>query len=72
MYDTRLGRRSSRLSAVSHLGAGMRFAFTFEFALWLQSLRMLTAVYLVLLIAGFVGLEMLFQYAAAQRAERRG
>ena len=69
LYDSRLGRRTARLGAVSHLGVGVRFAFTFEFALWLQSLRMLSAVYTVLLIAGYIGLEILFQYAA-QRQDR--
>lgn len=71
LYDTRLGRRRARLSAVNHLGSGMRFAFTFEFALWLQSLRMLTVVYAVLLLVGFLGLEILFQLTS-QRQDRPG
>ncbi len=69
LYYARVGRRDPRPSAVSLLGRGMRFAFTFEFGLWLQSLRMLTAAYAVLLIAGFLCLEILFQYAS-QRGDR--
>jgi hypothetical protein len=68
-YYARGARRVSRPGTIGNLGVGMRFAFTFEFGLWLQSLRMLTAAYAVLLIAGFLALEILFQYAA-QRQDR--
>jgi hypothetical protein len=53
--------------AIYFLGSGMRFAATAEFGLWLQSLRMLTPVYIVLLIVTYLFLEYLFR-AAENRA----
>jgi len=51
----------------------MRFALTVEFALWLQSIRALTAWYLVLLIGAFLFLEFLArQVTADDRGRRRG
>src|SRR5437763_824586 len=62
-YYARVGRRDPRPLAVNLLGQGSRFAFMVEFALWLQSLRMLTAAYLVFLIAGYLFIELLFHRA---------
>jgi hypothetical protein len=42
----------------------MRFAVAVEFALWMQSLRMLSIPLAVLILGGFVLLEYLFQQAA--------
>jgi hypothetical protein len=56
-----------RHRAVGSLGAGMRFAFAVEFALWLQSLRVLTAAYLIFIAAGFLLIEILFRYASTER-----
>lgn len=50
-------------SAISLLGSGMRFAFTVEFALWLQSLRMLTPAYVGVLLVSYLLLEYLFRAA---------
>lgn len=67
---TRSGRPPRR--AVSLLGTGMRFALVVEFALWLQSLRALTAGYLVLLVGAFLFLEFLARQAADDRERGRG
>lgn len=48
-------------SAIGLLGSGMRFAFVLEFALWLQSLRMLTPAYIALLLVSYLLLEYLFR-----------
>ena len=72
LYYARLGRRDARVGILGQLGTGMRFAFTCEFALWLQSLRMLTAAYVVLLIAGFLCLEALVRYASQRPDRPRG
>jgi hypothetical protein len=64
LYYARLGRRDAPVGIVGRLGTGMRFAFACEFALWLQSLRMLTAAYAVLLIAGFLCLEALVRHGS--------
>jgi hypothetical protein len=63
LYESR--RRSSRprRRAVSLLGTGMRLALAVEFALWLQSLRVLTAWYLVLVVGAFLFLEFLARQA---------
>ena len=53
----------AHLSSVHYLGSGMRFAFAVEFALWLQSLRMLTPVYVALLVVTYLFLEYLFRAA---------
>ena len=55
------------LTAINYLGSGMRFASAVEFGLWLQSLRMLTTVYIVLLTISYLFLEYLFR-AAENRA----
>ena len=54
-------------SAIGLLGSGMRFAAGVEFALWLQSLRMLTPVYVVLLIVSYLFLEYLFRSAEGRQ-----
>ena len=69
LYQSRRTREDGRPHAVSLLGAGMRFAFAVEFALWLQSLRVLTAAYLVFILAGYLLLEIVFRFA---NGERRG
>jgi hypothetical protein len=53
-------------TAIRFLGSGMRFAFAIEFALWLQSLRMLTPVYVALLVITYVFLEYLFRAVDAK------
>ena len=57
----------SHSPAISFLGSGMRFAATVEFGMWLQTLRMLTPVYMVLLLITYLFLEYLFR-AAENRA----
>ena len=69
LYHARSRGRRPRPLAVQLLGTGMRFAFLVEFGLWLQSLRMLTAAYVVLLFAGFLFIEYLFQKPNASRGE---
>ncbi|MPZ15762.1 MAG: hypothetical protein GEU73_15295 [Chloroflexi bacterium] len=66
LYHARAATSVPRPRAASLLGTGMRFAVTVEFALWLQSLRILTAAYLVLLIAGFLALEYVIQQVRDQ------
>lgn len=58
---------SLQMGAIHFLSSGMRFAMAIEFALWLQSLRMLTPVYIVLLAVSYLLLEYLFR-AAETRA----
>jgi hypothetical protein len=70
LYHARSGGRRPRPLAVQLLGTGMRFAFLVEFGLWLQSLRMLTAAYAVLLFAGFLFVEYLFQKTGSVRGGR--
>lgn len=70
LYHARSGGRRPRPLAVQLLGTGMRFAFVVEFGFWLQSLRMLTAAYAVLLFAGFLFIEHLFQKTASVRGGR--
>jgi hypothetical protein len=70
LYHARSGGRRPRPIAVHLLGTGMRFAFLVEFGLWLQSLRMLTAAYAVLLFAGFLFIEYLFQKTSSARGGR--
>lgn len=53
-------------TAIAFLGSGMRFALTVEFGLWLQSLRMLTPVYIVLLVISYLILEYLFRAAESR------
>ena len=60
-----------RPRAINLIGVGMRLAFALEFGLWLQSLRMLSVGYLVLLVAGFLALEFLFRQLANGRDSRR-
>lgn len=72
LYQARVVRRSSPPPALALLGTGMRFAFVVEFALWLQSLRVLTVWHLVLLVAGFLFIEFLFGTTADDRHARRG
>ncbi|HZT08223.1 MAG TPA: hypothetical protein VFC51_14445 [Chloroflexota bacterium] len=60
-----------RPRAVAQLGWGMRLAFVIEFALWLQSLRVLTAAYFIFIVAGFLFLEILFRYATGDRRGSR-
>ena len=67
MYEARASGAPSRRRAIDGLGTGMRFAVAVEFALWLQSLRMLTPIYVVLILFGFGFLEMLFRRARSYR-----
>ncbi len=69
LYEARAGRAPVRTRAIDQLGTGMRCAVAIEFALWLQSLRMLTPVYLLLILVGFGFLEMLFRRARGYRSE---
>src|SRR5581483_11207298 len=62
-YYARTRAADSRPKITSLLAGGMRLAFAVEFALWLQSLRVLTAAYLVFILAGFLFMEALFRYA---------
>ena len=72
-YELYLSRtKSDHRRAVSLLGTGMRLALAVDFALWLQSLRALTAGYLVLLVGAFLFLEFLARQAADDRDRRRG
>ena len=71
-YELYLWRTTRhRRPAISLLGTGMRFALAVEFALWLQSIRALTAWYLVLLVGAFLFLEFLSRQVAADDRERR-
>jgi hypothetical protein len=67
LYQNRRGLQSARslppLGAIHFLGSGMRFAAAVEFALWLQSLRMLTVPYVALLTLSYLGVEYLFRAA---------
>ena len=72
LYQRRMRSGEPGRPAVAHLGTGMRFALAVEFALWLQSLRALTAGYLVLLVGAFLFLEFLARQAADDRDRRRG
>ncbi len=71
LYQARASKGDSHPRAVHLLGAGMRLAFAVEFALWLQSLRVLTAAYLVFILAGYVFLEILFRYTSGERRGSR-
>jgi hypothetical protein len=68
-YEARAGRTATRKRAVDQLGTGMRFAVAIEFALWLQSLRMLTPIYVLVILSGFGFLEMLFRRIGTYRNE---
>lgn len=70
-YQARVARRTPPPPAMALLGTGMRFAFVTEFALWLQSLRVLTVWHLILLVAGFLFIEFLFGANADDRDARR-
>src|SRR5688572_4414778 len=67
LYQARRGAPGSRsapqTSAIHFLGSGMRFALAIEFALWLQSLRMLTPPYVALLTVSYLTVEYLFRAA---------
>ncbi|MEA2638909.1 MAG: hypothetical protein QOF51_303 [Chloroflexota bacterium] len=69
LFQVRTGL-PTRPRAISLIGTGMRLAFAVEFGLWLQSLRVLSAGYLVLLVVGFVVLEFLFHQLAVGRDAR--
>lgn len=64
LYHTRRGTPAP--GAVTLLTGGTRFALVAEFALWLQSLRMLTPAYAILLAASYGLLEYLFRSADAR------
>lgn len=57
-------RWHQELGIIGALGGGLRFALAVEFGLWLQSLRMLTVPYAVLLVAGYLATEYLFRSLA--------
>ena len=66
LYHARRGAPDRTLlegGAIHFLGSGMRFALAVEFGLWLQSLRMLTPVYIALLAISYLLLEYLFRAA---------
>lgn len=56
LYEARLGNQQSGWLR-SPLATGIRFAVAADAALWLQSLRLLTVGYVVLLVAAFVVME---------------
>jgi len=58
VYRRRLQRDIGLIAALS---GGFRFAVAFEFGLWLQSLRMLTVPYAVLLLGAYLATEYLFR-----------
>lgn len=67
LYQLRHGHRAPGASSpIYFLGSGMRFALAVEFGLWLQSLRMLTPVYIALLATSFLLLEYLFRSAESR------
>ncbi len=68
-YQARVGPGATRTRAIDQLGTGMRFAVAIEFGLWLQSLRMLTPIYVLAILVGFGLLEMLFRRARSYRSE---
>ena len=73
LYLARARGRGPARPATALLGTGMRFAVIAEFALWLQSLRLLTPGYAVLLAAAFIFLEFLARQAGdSERGQRRG
>ena len=71
LYAARSHKDGPRPRASALLGGGMRFAFVVEFALWLQSLRILTAAYLVFILAGVLFVEIMFRYAGSDRRGHR-
>ena len=72
LYQSRARNGGPHRHAVSLLGTGMRLALTVDFALWLQSLRALTAGYLVVLVGAFLFLEFLARQATDDRDRGRG
>lgn len=72
LYRSRTQPEAPHRNAVSLLGTGMRFALVVEFAFWLQSLRALTAGYVVLLVGAFLFLEFLARQVADDRDRGRG
>ena len=72
LYQSRTRGGRSHRRAVLLLGTGMRLALAVDFALWLQSLRALTAGYLVLLVGAFLFLEFLARQATEDRDRGRG
>lgn len=70
LYHARAERRGPRPHAVAFLGTGMRLALVLDLGLWLQSIRMLTAAYVVLLVAAFLFLEFLARQASDDRGRR--
>lgn len=72
LYQSRTRPHGAPRRAVALLGTGMRFALAVEFALWLQSLRVLTAGYVVLLVGAFLFLEFLARQVADDRDRARG
>jgi hypothetical protein len=63
LYVSRAMARGGDLRAAAAIGTGMRFALIVEVGLWLQSLRVLTAGYAVLLVGAFIFLEFLARQA---------
>ena len=62
-------RGQKDLGLVAALSGGLRFAVAVEFGLWLQSLRMLTVPYAVLLLAGYLATEYLFRSLAPRGSQ---
>jgi hypothetical protein len=71
LYQFRVLGAEPRLRAVGTLGVGVRLAITVEFALWLQSLRLLTPAYLIFIAAGFFLTEILLRTAGGERRGSR-
>ncbi|HEY3117160.1 MAG TPA: hypothetical protein VGK54_10500 [Chloroflexota bacterium] len=65
-YRRRLQRD---LGLIAALSGGLRFALALEFGLWLQSLRMLTVPYAVLLLAAYLTTEYLFRSLAPRNSQ---
>jgi hypothetical protein len=71
LYQARSRDGEGRPRAVSMLGVGLRIAFAVEFALWLQSLRLLTPAYLIFIAAGFLLVEILIRSVGGERRGSR-
>jgi hypothetical protein len=71
LYQARARGGEPRPRVVGMLGVGLRLALAVEFALWLQSLRLLTPAYLIFIAAGFLLIEILLRSAGGERRGSR-
>ena len=69
LYQSRVRRAEPHVLGI--LGMGLRLAFAIEFALWLQSLRLLTTAYLIFIAAGFFLVEILIRSFGGERRGSR-